>query len=617
VVGLVATKGFRDELEIRRESRPAVYDFSWQRTPPIIPRRRRLEVTERMGADGKVVTPLDLDEVARVLSELGRQGVEALAICLINSYANPEHERAVKTLALELLPSVAVCASYEVLPQVREYERASTTAVNAYLLPVVRHYLDRLDDRFRRSTAMFRIMQSNGGVMTVDHAKDSPVRMVESGPAAGVLAAAALAHEIGIERAVAFDMGGTTVKTCLIEGAEPVERTDYEVGGEGHLSTRYSHGFGYAISVPSFDIVEAGAGGGSIARFEDHALRVGPQSAGAEPGPAAYGRGGTEPTVTDANVVLGFINPNQIAGGTVGIDRDGAAAAIDRVLGPHLQRGTREMAYGIFQVANAAMMRSIRAVTSERGRDPRECTMIAYGGSGPVHAAALAELVGMRTVYVPPVPGLFSAVGLLLADLRYDYAASWAASLTDADLGERLATGYEALVGQARDQAVAEGIDATMLSFDRLIDLRYAGQSTETTMAVPSQLDPAAAGRLLAESFHIEHERRFGYRRDTEAITVMALRIQAWARTRSTSLRDIGRGLPRQDIMAVGATLSRPVYFGPEHGELDTSLVPRDGLASAPVTGPAIIEEVSTTVVVPPRWTASLDGLGNVVLHYA
>jgi N-methylhydantoinase A len=302
LTGLITTRGFRDELEMRRLARPGVYDFFWERTPPLVPRRRRKEVNERVMADGKVFTPLDLDETRQALLSLKDQGVEAIAICFINSYANPAHENEAAALARELVPDAMLCTSYEVLPEFREYERTSTTCVNACLMPVVNRYLDSLEGELKQYSSTLRIMQSNGGVMTTDHARRRPIYLVESGPAAGVLAAAALTREAGIERAVSFDMGGTTVKACLIEGSAPVEKTEAEVGGEANISTRYSRGAGYALSVPALDIVEAGAGGGSIAWVDERgALRVGPTSAGAVPGPVCYGRGGKDPTITDAN----------------------------------------------------------------------------------------------------------------------------------------------------------------------------------------------------------------------------------------------------------------------------------------------------------------------------
>jgi N-methylhydantoinase A len=612
-VGLLTTEGFRDELEIRRGARPSVYDFDWERTPPLIPRRLRFEVPERITSAGEVRQPLDLDATQRALEKLRAHGIAALAICFFNSYANPEHEQLAAGLAREMLPGVLVCTSHEVLPQPREYERMSTTSVNAYLMPVVHTYLDRVRQRFGSYCHTFRIMRSNGGLMTVEHAQRSPIHMVESGPAAGVLAAAALCREVGLDQAVSVDMGGTTVKASLIEGGAVEERADYEVGGESHMSARYSHGSGYTIAVPSFDIVEAGAGGGSIARIEDGVLRVGPISAGADPGPAAYCNGGTLPTVTDANIVLGFINPTRIAGGTLRVDRDAAAAAIDAELRPQLRLDTRDIAHGIREVANASMLRSIRAVTSEKGRDPRQYVMIAFGGSGPVHAASLAEMAGIRKVYIPPLPGLFSAVGLLLADMRHDYVRAVGRPLEGASVGDHIAAAFAGLAEAARTQAGAEGIAGSALYFQHLVDVRYAGQSYETTIEVQPPFESAQSVPTITEQFHFEHERRYGYRRQHEPVHLMTVRLRSWSPAMSVSLQAIGRAWLQ--TAPSSADSSRPIYFGPEHGETHAAVIDRKRVSVDPCEGPVIIEEPSTTVVVPPKWRATLDEYGNLLLE--
>jgi N-methylhydantoinase A len=617
VIGLLTTRGFRDEIEIRREARPSVFDFGWQRQPPLIPRRRRREVNERVNARGDVVVPLDVGETRDALLGLRGQGIKALAICFFNSYANPIHERAAEALARELLPDVSVCISYDVLPQVREYERASTTSVNAYLLPVVRDYLDHVERELGPFSPTLRIMQSNGGMMTSAHARRAPIYAVESGPAGGVIAAAALARETGIRGAVSFDMGGTTAKACLIEGGVPVERTDYEVGGRAHGGSRHDRGLGYAVSVPSFDLVEVGAGGGSIARIQDGAVRVGPVSAGAVPGPAAYGAGGVRPTVTDANIVLGYMSPEYIAGGTVPIDLRAARHAIDHDLGTQLNRSTRDIAYGIFEVANAAMRRAVRAVTTERGLDPRAYSLIAFGGAGPVHAAALADMLDIKSVYVPLFPGLFSAVGLLLSDLRYDRARSLPARLDDPTVGHGVMAAYESLIAEVLDQTRREKLDPDLVVLERLIDLRYSGQSSELTLRLPTEPDPQQLGSVLSAEFHSQHERLYGYRRDSEPIQVVNVRIRASASTRTTSFRDIGEHFVRDAGRAGSPEAARLAYFGPDLGEQETRLIDRRALLSRDCPGPVIIEEFSTTVVVPPGWRARLDDFADIVLERA
>jgi N-methylhydantoinase A len=617
-IGLLTTRGFRDELEIRREARPAIYDFSWNRSQPLIPRRRRLEVTERIDARGHVKIPLDGDDVRAALEVLKAEGIEAIAICFINSHKNAAHEEEAKSILEGAMPGLVVCASHEVLPEIREYERCSTTTVNAYLMPTVQKYLSRIEKEVSDRAPSLRIMQSNGGMMTEARARRLPVRMVESGPAAGVLAAAALTREIGVERAVAFDMGGTTVKACLIEDSAPVERFEHEVGGEANISARYNHGAGYSISAPSFDIVEVGAGGGSIARMHDGLLRVGPTSAGAVPGPVAYGNGGSAPTVTDANVVLGYINPRSVAGGTVKINAPAARNAIEVTFRGLIPGSIQSIAYGIFQVANAAMMRSIRAVTTERGRDPRSYALISFGGSGPVHAAALAEMLGMETVYVPPLPGLFSAIGLLLADLRYDLSESWQACLDDAFDAEDLVDTFDRLTEQVCSEGVKEGFDPTDVRVEWFVDLRYRGQSSEMTVRMPDpQVQRGNIVKVLVEDFHTVHHELYGYRQDGEEILITNLRVRAFAKTRTTNFAELAEHFHGQSDLVSNEESTRPAFFGSDGGAQETRVLTRSALLGGPCQGPAIIDEFSTTVVIPPGWSASLDAIGNIVLKHS
>jgi N-methylhydantoinase A len=614
VAGLITTKGFRDELEIRRLGRPGVYDVFWQRTPPLIPRRRRREVTERLIASGAIDTPLNLQEAEEAVRALRAQGVEAIAISFLNSYVNPVHEKRVEALVREILPQVLVCTSSEVLPEIREYERTSTAALNAYLMPVVNRYFDALESQLKSYHPSLLIMQSNGGVMTSEHARRRPVHLIESGPAAGALAAAALAREVGVEQAVSLDMGGTTVKTCLIEGGTPVETAEAEVGGGANIGTRLNRGGGYALRVPALDIVEVGAGGGSIAWVDEGgALRVGPTSAGAVPGPVCYGRGGKSPTLTDANVVLGYMNPQGIAGGTVPIDRAAARVALERELCSRLDLSIQETAYGIYQVANATMVRAIRAVTTERGRDPREFTLVAFGGAGPIHAADLATSLGIARVYVPLFPGLFSALGLLLADLRYDYVQSVPGQLEAVDANALFAE-YDRLALRVREEALREEIDPQTVTLEKFIDLRYTRQSSELTIKVPEGVPAAELPAALADLFHTEHEHSYGYRRTDEAIAIVSLRLKATAPARSVSLTELGGSFMQAAGSAAEQNVLRSAYFGPQVGERQTRIVPRSSLLPGGLSGPLVIEEFDTTVVVPPGWRAVLDGYGNIVL---
>jgi N-methylhydantoinase A len=614
ITGLLTTRGFRDELEIRRMARPPVFDFLWERTPPLIPRRRRIEVTERMTARGEVFSPLNPAEVRQAISSLKEQGAEAIAICFINSFANPLHEQQAAALARELAPNAMISVSHEILPEIREYERMSTTCINAYLMPVVNRYLNALEHELGGYSRGLRIMQSNGGVMTADHARRHPVYLIESGPAAGALAAAALTRQLGIERAVSFDMGGTTVKACLIERNTPLEKNEMEVGGGANASARYSRGAGYALSIPALDIVEAGAGGGSIAWVDESgALRVGPISAGAAPGPACYKRGGLRPTITDANVVLGYMNPRAIAGGTVALDRAAAIDAIGRELCSRLALSVQEAAYGVYQVANAAMTRAVRAVTTERGRDPRDYALIALGGAGPIHAADLAASLGMKQVCVPLFPGLFSALGLMMADLRYDYVQSIPGRLDSIDVAA-LQRKYDALVARVQGEAAKEDVDAQLLKLERFVDLRYQRQTSELTLAVPDPLPLSSFAATMTKLFHEEHERVYGYRRCDEPITIVSLRLKALASTKNITFAELAEGF-RKSIGECGNTdEARPAYFGPAFGERQTRILSRAALQGGSFEGPLVLEEFDTTIVVPPGWAASLDHIGNVIL---
>jgi len=615
ITGLLTTKGFRDELEIRRLGRPGVYDVFWQRTPPLIPRRRRLEVNERMMVNGEVDTPLDINDVREALRVLRNQGVEAIAVSFLHSYVNPAHEQQATALVRELMPEVMACASSEVLPEIREYERTSTTALNAYLMPVVNRYLNQLETQLRQYHPSLLIMQSNGGVMTAEHARRRPVHMIESGPAAGVLAAASLARELGLSQAVSFDMGGTTVKACLIENGQPVETAEGEVGAGINIAGRLSKGAGYALRVPAYDIAEVGAGGGSLAWVDEGgALRVGPRSAGAVPGPACYGRGGTAPTITDADVVLGYMNPEKIAGGTVPIDAAAARSAIEKDLCARLGLTAQTAAYGVQRVANATMMRAIRAVTTERGRDPREFSLIAFGGAGPIHAAELAASLGIGRVYVPLFPGLFSALGLLLADLRYDYVQSVPGRLDAVD-PTALLHEFDALAARVREEVFREEISPAGVQLERFIDLRYARQSSELTLKVPEAIAASDLPRVLSESFHAEHERTYGYRRESDPIAIVSLRLKATAPARSVGFGELGESFARTVDGSYVPEVTRHAYFGPQHGECETRILRRSDLAGNTLAGPLIVEEFDTTVVIPPGWQARTDGYGNIVLE--
>ncbi len=611
LTGLLTTRGFRDELEMRGQRRPNIYDVEWDRLPPLIPRALRLEVSERILGNGVVERAPDPAEVRSAIEKLLARGVEAIAVCFMNSYLNPTHEQQVGKLIAEIAPAVVVCLSSDVHPEIREYERMSTTAINAALIPVVNTYLDRLEHHLSGYSDRLLIMQSNGGIMTAQSARRRPISMIESGPAAGVLAAARLAMEVGAAQVLSFDMGGTTAKACLIENGTPLEKPGGEIGGGTTVATRLFGGGGHALRAPSLDIVEVGAGGGSIAWIDrGGAVRVGPQSAGAEPGPVCYGRGGQEPTVTDANVVLGYMNPESIAGSTLRIDRDAAWAAIHGKLALPLRLDPLQAAYGITQVANATMMRALRAVSTERGRDPREFTLIAFGGAGPIHAAALAESLGIRQVYVPLFPGLFSALGLLLADFRHDYLRSVALPLSKIDPATIVQL-YDEMEERARTELRREGIPETAMQCERQVDLKYSYQVAELTVPFPTDASATALRAALARLFTEAHHREFGYSRD-DPIELVSVRLRARATATRLRFADLIHACLHGGRRAA-APSTRQAYFGPRYGLVMTPICTRQDI-DTPVKGPLIVEEPDTAVVVPPQWHIRRDELGNLVL---
>ena len=611
-VALITTAGFRDILEMRSQRRPNVYDIAWERSPPLVPRWDRFEVRERMRSDGSVETPLAPEAAAAAVDAALASKPEALALCLINSYVNGAHEVMLAEAVRRRDPAMPLSVSATDFAEMKEYERTSTTVVNAALMPVVDAYLGRLESQLGASGNDLQVMQSNGGLIGSAAARHRPVQIIESGPAAGVLAAARLAGEVGIDQALAFDMGGTTAKASLIRNGAPLEKPGGEVGAGVNMASRFFGGAGHAVQVPSLDIAEVGAGGGSIAWIDQGgALRVGPEGAGAQPGPVCYGRGGERPTVTDANVVLGYINPGGLAGATVAIDREAAAAAIERVIARPLGLSLLTAALGIVQVANATTMRALRAVSIERGIDPRQLSMIAFGGSGPIHAAPLAAVLGAACIYVPPFPGIFSAVGLLLAEYRHDGVRSLAMPIDALDAA-LLAERRDELEAQVRGaMAGARGIELTPL-----VDLRYRGQDKPLTLPLPAAEGTAELRSALQAAFDREHRAVYGYLR-SEAPEIVALRL------RGTASAGVGQSIAELAQAAtpharvVEAPRQRQACFDAKAGLVEVRVLQRADLGETPLAGPLIVEEWDTAAVVSPGWTARRDRLNNIVLERA
>ena len=610
-VGLVTSRGFRDVLELRNLRMPRLYDLTWEKPPPLVERYLRVTVDERVNAAGEVLRPLDRDDAQRALRRLLDEGVEAIAICLINSYANPAHERLVSEVAGELAPGLPCCTSFEVLPEIKEYERSSTTVVNTYVLPAVRRYLRTLREGLdaRGLSAPLLVMQSNGGLTTAAEAALKPVNIVESGPAAGVVGARAVARQSGVENVISFDMGGTTAKASLIEGGEYTRTREYSVGGGIIAGSRLLTGSGYLLNLPAIDLAEVGAGGGSILWIDTGgSMQAGPKSAGARPGPACYGLGGEAPTVTDANVVLGYLNPSFLCGGELSIDAEASRRAIETRIARPLGLDAEHAAWGARQVAIANMIRAIRAVSSERGRDPREHALFAFGGNGALFAAGMAAELGMKTVIVPPAAGLFSSFGLLYAEIEHHYSRTVRRRLRDAD-ADAIDAVFRGLEAQAEAQLAADGFDAAERRYARSAMLHYQGQIYELEVPVAARRVDRAALDGLAEAFGREHERTYGHRagagEPVELVTAQVVGRASSERPRVPERLNLAGREPEPG--------SRRAYYGRRLGWMDTPVISRSALAGGG-EGPCIVEEYDSTCLVPPGVRATLDTKGNLVL---
>src|SRR5215212_1803804 len=501
--GLITTKGFRDILEIRRLRVGRLYDMSWDKPKPLVPRRLRREVPERLDVNGAVVEPLDLAEAERVVEALLAEELEAVAVVLIHAYANGDHERQIGELIREQAPDLFLSLSHETLPEIGEYERTSTTVVNAYVGPILDRYLGALESGLAESgvRAPLLTMQSNGGVIRAGTARRRPVQVVESGPAGGVVAAVRLAAQCGAPNLITVDMGGTTAKASIVEDGRPFQVAEYEVGAGISVGSRMFKGGGHTLRVPALDIAEVGAGGGSLVKVDTGGgLRVGPESAGAVPGPVCYGLGNQQPTLTDANLVLGYLNQTHLLGGSLPIDGAAAHRVLRERVADPLGLDPLEAAYGAHQIAVSNMVRVARAVSTERGRDPRRCVLVGFGGNGPVHAAEVARQLGIGDVIVPPWPGLFSAFGLLAAETRLEISQARRMDLAGLTPAEPLA-GFEGLEASARSTLREEGHRDERIALDRLLDLRYRGQSSELRIGVPGVERLSDVATIIAAAF--------------------------------------------------------------------------------------------------------------------
>jgi N-methylhydantoinase A len=601
-VALVTTEGFRDVLEIGRQARSSVYDLGVRRPVPLARREDRLTVRERIDADGSVHVALDPRTVATAVDAIRERGIGSVAVGLLNSHVNDAHERAVVAALRAELPHVAVTASSALVREEREYERFSTAVVNAALLPAVRGYLERLAAGVRALGigAPVFVMQSSGGTAALDVVAERPALLIESGPASGVIAAAATGASLGLPNVLSFDMGGTTAKAGTITGGSPEIAYEFEAAGATH-SGRARTGSGYPVRFPFVDLAEVSAGGGTIARVDAAGvLRAGPLSAGADPGPACYGRG-SEPTVTDANVVLGRLNPAALLGGTFPIDAERARAAVASVAAP-LGGDVARTAAGIVALVDAQMAKVLRIVSVERGLDPRDFALMAFGGGGPLHACALAADLGLARVVVPRDPGLFSALGLLAAGVRTTGSRAFVAPLDALTVADAAVTAGE-LIAQARATLAAQGVAAGEMRVAAELDVRYAGQSFDLT--VPFDGDAAT----IADAFHRRHERRYGYAARDERVEIAAVRV--------TAAGAAGRApvtvAPPGD--AAGArTGTRQAWDAGRY--VAATVYARERLgAGSTFAGPAIVEQYDTTCWIPGGWNATTDASGNLSLE--
>ena len=606
--GLLTTGGFRDVIEIRRHVRGPgrIYDLSFRPPDPLVPRPWRLEVRERLAGDGTVVTPLDEDDALAKVRALLAEGVESIAVVFLHAWRSGEHEARVRALVEKEAPGCWVSLSSEISPELREYERATTTVVNAALQPVVASYVASLEARLRAEEvrAPLRIMQSNGGLLPADRAAARPVHLVVSGPAAGVVGGREIGRQTGFERVITMDMGGTSCDLGLVEG-EPRLTSMKEVDGN-------------PIRVASFDLHVIGAGGGSIAWIDEGgALRVGPQSAGADPGPACYGRGGADPTVSDANVILGRLNPAYFLGGAMEVDVAKARAAVEARIARPFGLTVEAAAEGILRVVNAVMAENVKVVSVRQGHDPRDFALVAFGGAGPTHATALMDDLQVAAVLVPPTPGTLSAAGLLATDVRHDHVRTHLVALSAAAPAESEGA-FAELEAQARSELDQEGIDAGHVALERWAEMRYRGQGYEVAVPAGGTGDLARPGGLaaLATRFHEIHERLYAHRLDGAEVELVALRLTAFGRLPRPAVPAAPAGGPAPPAEALKAR--RRVYFAEAGGWVECPIFERAGLrAGNRLAGPAIVEQMDTTTVLLPGQVADVHSTGTLVVRRA
>jgi N-methylhydantoinase A len=610
---LITTKGFRDIIEIGRQRRHQLYNLFIQKPRALIPRTLRFEVEERTGSKGEILTPLNKNQVKRLVQQLERENVESVAVALLFSYINQMHERAIGKMLKKLLPKTYVSLSSEIAPEYREYERTSTAVVNAVLMPTVSGYLNDLQRETRKLgvKAPLCIMQSDGGIATKNIVAKKPVSMIESGPAAGVIASAFYGKLLGIENVLSFDMGGTTAKVGAIRQATPEVVSEYEVAGKVH-GGRIVKGSGYPVRHSFIDLAECSAGGGTIAWVDrGKALQVGPISAGAEPGPACYDKGGKQPTVTDANVVLGRLNPNYMLGGEMKIHSKLSEKAILKEICEKTRLKLTEAAKGIIKITNSAMAKILRIVSVERGHDPRDFVLMCFGGAGPMHGCALAEELNLSRMIVPQNPGLFSAHGLLAADFKNNFVKALMKLMNEVEVRE-VETTFKELEVKGAKLLEKQHVPKANMRFIRQMDLRYFGQSYELTIPTSTPFTEDVL-RQTAESFHKKHIAIYGYAVRDEPVELVNVRLIAAGLVEKPKLRE--KPLHQEEPSKKSAIAKRKVFFEQNDEYVKTTIYRREELkAGNIINGPAVVEQYDATTVVYPDWVAKVDSFGNIVL---
>jgi N-methylhydantoinase A len=600
--GMITTQGFRDVLELARQRRPSFFNLDIRKPVPPALRDARIEVPERVDYNGEIVTPLDIDAVRAAARKLKDMKCESVAICFLHSYAAPEHEQRARDIVKTEWPEAYVCASSDILAEFREYERFATATVNASLMPVMDRYLERFENGVKSLgvTHEPKVMQSNGGAVSPNAVRRAPVNTFFSGPAGGVIGAASLGLAANVNRIITFDMGGTSTDVCLIRDGNPNKQNVREMGG-------------FPVRTRTLDIHTIGAGGGSIAWVDPGGLiKVGPKSAGARPGPACYGRGGELPTVSDANMVLGRLNQKTLLDGRMKVYPEHARTAIEKHLCEPLGIDMERAASGILEIVNVNMMGAVRVISVEQGEDPRSYALMPFGGAGPLHAADVARTVGMSSVFVPQRPGLLSAIGLLHADARGDFSIT-RLTIIDACSLDLLNEGFDRLHERGEEWLAAEKLEKASAVFEMHIDMRYCGQNFELSAPLSGRLDQAELTRLI-EMFHASHEQNYGYRMAEQAVESVNLRLSVIVHR---PIPPAWKRLSGGSSVEAALTEVRSAWFA-ETGFVDTNVYRRDALpAGATFEGPAIIDQMDATTVVPPRAKVRIDEIGNLLIDLA